>query len=70
MYLICSNDGYYTGETYMVQGERFAIFEWNIDKAKKYKSLKRAENSAIRLMDKCTNCCNYFGGVHINKLDQ
>lgn len=49
------SDGYYTGETYIFQGEKFAVVEMDIDKAKKYTSLKRAENAAERMLDTIAN---------------
>lgn len=39
-------DGYYTGKTYIYQGEVYAVCDTDINKAKKYSSLKRAENAA------------------------
>lgn len=46
------SDGYFTGETYIFQGEKYAVVDIEIDKAKKYTSLKRAENAAERMF--CT----------------
>lgn len=47
--------GYYTGDTYIYQGEVYAVCDKDIDKAKKYSSLKRAENAAKSLFEKVTN---------------
>ena len=35
-------DGYFTGETYFFQKEKYAVCDHDLEKAKKYKSLKRA----------------------------
>ena len=48
-------DGYYTGDTYVHQGEMYAVCNTDITKAKKYSSLKRAENAAKSLYEKVTN---------------
>ena len=48
-------DGYYTGDTYIYQGEVYAVCDKEIDKAKKYSSRKRAENAARSLFEKITN---------------
>ena len=37
-------DGYYTGDNYIHQGDRYAEVNRDIKKAKKYKSKKRLEN--------------------------
>ena len=34
------SDGYYTGNMYMYQGEYYAVVNDDLDKAKKYTSLK------------------------------
>lgn len=44
------SDGYYTGETYVLQGEKYAVCDMDINKAKKYTSLKRAERSNMLQM--------------------
>lgn len=49
------SDGYYTGDTYIFQGEKYAVVDTDIDKAKKYSSLKRAENSAERMIYSIAN---------------
>lgn len=49
-------DGYYVGKTYRYEGENYAICDTDIDKVKKYKSRKRAENACKSLNDKV---CNY-----------
>lgn len=36
-------DGYYTGDNYIFQGDRYAITNKDIKKAKKYKSKKMLE---------------------------
>lgn len=48
-------DGYYTGDTYVFQGELYAVCDKDINKAKKYSSLKRAENAANSLFGKIAN---------------
>ena len=48
-------DGYYTGKTYIYQGEVYAVCDTDINKAKKYSSLKRAENAAKSLFEKVEN---------------
>lgn len=35
--------GYYTGDKYRFQGETFAVFDRNLNHAKKYSSYKKAE---------------------------
>lgn len=42
-YGFTSADGYYTGDNYIHQGERYAVTNRDINKAKKYKSKKRLE---------------------------
>lgn len=63
-YVLCSDnygigkkqwDGYYTGSTYIYQGEEYAVCDRDISKAKKYSSLKRAENAAQALFKRVTN---------------
>ena len=49
------SDGYYTGETYIFQGEKFAVVEMDINKAKKYTSLKRAERAAESMFESIAN---------------
>ena len=49
------SDGYYTGDTYIVQGEKYAVVENNINKAKKYTSLKRAERAAESMIESIAN---------------
>lgn len=63
MYVIKSDEGYYTGQTYFHEGEKYSIFDKDINKSKKYKSLKRAESAGIVLSKKTTNCC--FGHVYV-----
>ena len=48
-------DGYYTGDKYQFQGEIYAVCDTDIDKAKKYTSLKRAENAKENLNQKVVN---------------
>lgn len=43
-YDLISGDGYYTGDNYIHQGDRYAEINRDIKKAKKYKSKKRLEN--------------------------
>lgn len=42
------SDGYFV-KPYIVQGEEFYAFTWDINKAKKYKSRKNAEKACKRL---------------------
>ena len=49
------SDGYYTGETYIFQGEKYAVVENDIDIAKKYTSLKRAERAAESMLKSIAN---------------
>ncbi len=53
-------DGYYTGASYIFQGECYAVCERELEKAKQYKSLKVARNSATRYLSKF---CNYIFDV-------
>lgn len=48
-------DGYYTGKTYIYQGEVYAVCDKDINKAKKYSSLKRAENAVKSLFERVKN---------------
>lgn len=48
-------DGYYTGATYVFQGEYYAVCERDIKKAKKYSSFKRAERATECLHSKIVN---------------
>lgn len=48
-------DGYYTGDIYRFQGENYAVCDTDIDKAKKYTSLKRAENAKETINRKIAN---------------
>lgn len=55
MFVIARRDNaevYYTGVRYIYQGEYYASID-NIDNAKKYKSLKRAENSLRVIRNMC-----------------
>lgn len=55
MFVIAMKDTieeYYTGKKYMHQGEYYASID-KIDNAKKYKSLKRAENSLRVIRNMC-----------------
>ena len=49
------SDGYYTGATYFFQGEKYAVVERDIDEAKKYTSLKRAERAADSMLGRISN---------------
>ena len=49
------SDGYYTGETYIFQGEKYAVVDTDIDRAKKYTSLKRAERAAESMLASIAN---------------
>ena len=48
-------DGYYIGETYTFQGEKYAVCDRDINKAKRYTSLKRAERAAECLFNRIVN---------------
>ena len=48
-------DGYYTGDTYIFQGEKYAVCDTDFEKAKKYTSLKRAEKAKEALNEKVVN---------------
>lgn len=48
-FVIISSDGFYTGKSYIYQGERFAVFDKNIHRAKHYSSFKRAESVRKKL---------------------
>ena len=48
-------DGYYTGDTYVHQGEVYVVCDTDIIRTKKYSSRKRAENVAKSLFKKITN---------------
>lgn len=48
-------DGYFTGKTYTFMHEKYAVCDTDINKAKKYTSLKRAENSAERMLGTIAN---------------
>lgn len=50
-------DGYYTGDTYVYQGEIYAVCNKDLKKAKRYTSKKRAERAAAALFYKI---CNYI----------
>ena len=49
-------DGWYTGKTYNVKGETYAICSTNVDKCKSYTSYARAQNACNKLNEKI---CNY-----------
>lgn len=53
-------DGYYTGESYVFQKERYAICDKDIEKAKHYKSFKVAQKSCVGAIKKF---CNYVFDV-------
>lgn len=48
-------DGYYIGKIYQYDGELHAVCNTDISKAKKYSSLKRAENAVRALNEKIIN---------------
>ncbi len=48
-------DGYFTGKTYTFMHEKYAVCDTDIDKAKKYTSLKRAERAADCMLGKISN---------------
>ena len=52
--------GYYTGKTYIHQGEMFAIGETTSTIPRKvYKNKKVAENAALKLYQRCSNVVEY-----------
>ena len=52
--------GYYTGKTYIHQGEVFPITDNKVeDRTKKYTSKIRAEKAAERISTKCDYVCSY-----------
>lgn len=48
-FVIIGSDGFYTGNSYIFQGERFAVFDKNIHRAKCYKTFKQAENARRKM---------------------
>lgn len=48
-------DGFYVGKTFRHPGAEYAICDVDINKAKKYKSRKRAENACNSLSKKIWN---------------
>ena len=48
-------DGWYTGDIYQYQFEQYAVCDTDINKAKKYSLLKRAENAKDALNRKVVN---------------
>lgn len=54
-YGYASFDGYYTGNTYVYQGEVYAVCDTDLSKVKKYSSEKRAANACDALNRKCSN---------------
>jgi hypothetical protein len=63
-YVLCSDyygvgklhwDGYYTGNTYIYQGEKYAVCSTDINEAKIYSSFKRAENASQALFETIVN---------------
>lgn len=48
-------DGYFTGETYMFQKERYAVCSHDIEKAKSYQSLKRAISACEKSFSRFEN---------------
>jgi hypothetical protein len=45
------SDGYYTGESYIYQGEKFAVVDRNTENAKIYTSKARAENACKMMFE-------------------
>lgn len=52
----CHWDGYYTGKTYIYQGEPYAICDTDLQNAKKYSSYNRAKSACEKLNRRI---CNY-----------
>lgn len=48
-------DGYFTGKTYTCLHQKYAVCDTDINKAKKYTSLKRAEKASECMLDKIVN---------------
>ena len=48
------SDGYFTGNMYTYQGENYAVVD-DLENAKKYTSIKRAQNAANSLNKKIVN---------------
>lgn len=68
MYVIYSNEGYYTGNTYFYQSEKYAVFDKDVTKAKKYKSIKRCENDYCSLERTCSNCSDCSVGIYVKEV--
>lgn len=60
-------DGYWTGDTYTFQKEKYAVVDHNLHKAKKYKSRKRAANAAENMLERI---CNYTFTVEEVKINE
>ena len=52
------SDGYYTGDTYIFQGDKYAVADKDIQKAKKYSTKARAESACAKL-----SFVNYYMSV-------
>ena len=48
-FVIVNSDGFYTGKSYIYQGEKFAVFDKNVHRAKHYSTFKRAESVRKKL---------------------
>ena len=55
-------DGYYTGKTYIYQGESYAACGNSLDLAKKYSSYNRAKSACEKLNRRI---CNYKFTIEI-----
>lgn len=62
------SDGYYTGDTYIFQSEKYAVVEKDINKAKKYTSLKRAERAAESMNKSIVNYA--FDAVEMTEVEE
>ncbi|WP_418466993.1 hypothetical protein [Faecalibacillus faecis] len=67
MYAIKNEHGdFYTGNDYIFQSEKYAIFTaFRDEKYKKYKSLKVTENVKKRLELSCSNSFDYLEIVEV-----
>lgn len=56
----------YSGGTFVLQGEKYAVFDCMNPKL--YKSKKIAENSAKRLINSCVNTSSNYEVVEVNEV--
>lgn len=62
-FVIIGSDGFYTGEHYTNQGERFAIFDKNIHREKYYSTFKRAQSARKKMQGAL-----FFGETKIKEI--